>query len=103
MDEEAQEALRKIKVGVVVRVKIAQMRNYKFFKKWWSLVTLAFSQWSGTMPAQEYRGRSVLPNIERFRKEVTIMAGYFHVVWNIDGTFEIEAPPWKNDTLCPEV
>lgn len=97
-DDEAAELLRKIRLGTTVRVKVTKMRNGLFFRKWFSLVRLAFDQWSETMPAQEYRGRPVLPNFEKFRKDVTIMAGHWHPVWSARGELRVEADSiaWAN-------
>lgn len=85
------EKLRRIKNGASVRVKVAQEINPKFRRKWWALAQYAFEIWSDTMPEKQYRGQEVQPNFERFRKDLTILAGHFHPIWNIKGEMRVEA------------
>lgn len=89
-DEEA-EKMVKIKAGATVRAEIKQMRNARFFRKWWILAKFAYDIWSDTMPRILHKGREVQPAFERFRKDLTILAGYCHAVWNIQGEMRLEA------------
>lgn len=91
MDDEQAEKVVRLKSGEVLRVDIAQMRNGRFFRKWWLLAKYAFDLWSETMPQMEYRGQQVQPNFERFRKDLTIMAGHYHPVFNARGEMRVEA------------
>ena len=88
--EEDQEALKRFKMGVVVRCEVKQVRNYEFMKKWFALVNFAFDQWS-EFPMPEYNGEAVQPNRDKFRRDVTILAGYFHPVVNVRGEVRVEA------------
>lgn len=89
-DEEAAK-LAKVKQGASVKVKVTQEVNAKFRRKWFKLAEYAFGLWSETMPDMEYRGQEVQPNFERFRKDLTILAGRFHPVWTIKGEMRVEA------------
>lgn len=89
--EEATEWLRKKKLGATILVEPHEMRNGAFFRKWFALVTFAFEQWSDVVEPQEFRGVPVLPAFERFRKDVTILAGYYAPVVNLKGETRIEA------------
>jgi hypothetical protein len=89
-DEEAAK-LGKLKAGASVRVNVTQEVNAKFRRKWWALAQYAFGLWSETMPEQQYRGQEVQPNFERFRKDLTILAGHFHPVWTLKGEMRVEA------------
>lgn len=91
--ENAEEAekLQRLKVGAAVRVKVAQETNARFRRKWWALAQVAFDLWSETMPDIEYRGQMVQRNFERFRKDLIILAGHFHPVWNVKGEMRVEA------------
>lgn len=91
MDDEQAEKLKRIKAGAVVRADIAAMRNGAFFRKWFALAKFAFDMWADCVPAQEYRGQPVQPVFDKFRKDLTILAGYYHPVFNINGTFKVEA------------
>lgn len=89
--EEATEWLQTKKLGAIIRVTPREMRNGPFFKKWFALVELAFSYWRDSVKPIEYKGQAVLPAFKRFRKDVTILAGYYHPVTNIKGELRIEA------------
>lgn len=89
-DDEAAK-LHKLKAGASVRVTVTQEVNAKFRRKWWALAQYAFGLWSETMPEQQYRGQEVQPNFERFRKDLTILAGHFHPVWTLKGEMRVEA------------
>ena len=89
-EDEAQKLLR-FKVGATIRCEISQIRNYQFHKKWFSLVTLAFGVWTETAPQIEYKGVQVEPNFEKFRKDITVLCGYFTPVFNVRGEVRLEA------------
>lgn len=89
-DEDA-DALRKVKAGTAVRVEVKQIQNYKFRRKWFSLARYAFDIWEETMPPMEYKGQPVMPEFDRFRKELTILCGYFYPIYNVRGEVRVEA------------
>lgn len=89
--EQDAERIRRYKVGAAIRCNTVEMRNGRFFRKWWALADFAFGLWSETMPQQEYKGQQVQPSKERFRKDLTILAGYYHPVWDIKGDMRVEA------------
>lgn len=99
MGEEEAERLKAIKSWAVVRCKISTMRNGPFFRKWFGLVTMAFNLASERMQPMEHRGRQVLPNFDRFRKDVTVLAGYFDPVYGFDGTLRLEARSLRWDQM----
>lgn len=90
-DDEASDALKKFKLGSVSRLDIKQMRNYAFFKKWFALVKVGYDYFSEACEPTMYRGQTIRPEFERFRKDVTIMAGFYRPVWNLKGEMRIEA------------
>lgn len=90
-DDEAQEKCRKFRLGSLAKLDVVQMRNGAFFKKWWALVKLGYDYWSETCEPMEFKGKPVLPNFDRFRKDVTIMAGFYEPTWNVNGEMRIEA------------
>jgi len=89
--EEAREWLAKKKMGSTIMVEPREMRNGPFFKKWFALVEMAYGYWSETVKPMEFKGRPVLPSFVRFRKDVTIWAGYYDAVVNLKGEVRIEA------------
>ena len=90
-DDEAQEAMKHFPLGSIGRMDVKLMRNYQFFKKWWALVKLGYDHWADCQPQQEFKGRPVLPNFDRFRKDITILAGFYRPVWKVNGEMRMEA------------
>ena len=86
-DIPTEEWAKKIKYGEVVNADFKKVRNYRFLKKYFTLMNIAFDNWE-TPP---YQGRDVEKNFENFREKVTILAGYSYTVWNLDGTFQEKA------------
>jgi hypothetical protein len=89
--EEDQEKCKRFRLGAVVKAEITNPRNLKFFRKWWALVQVGFEMWEETGIRNKYKGEEVLPNFERFRKDVTILAGFGYPVININGDVRMEA------------
>lgn len=98
MNDAEADKLKRIKTGHVARVDIVTMRNGRFFRKWFVLAQFAFDLWAECVTPGEYRGQEIQPVFDKFRKDLTILAGYFHPVFNIDGTFKVEADSiaWAN-------
>jgi hypothetical protein len=88
------ELLGKIKLGEVVRLSLVRPRNYKFHKKWFALMTLAFDYFE---PPEHGEGSawceklSIEKNLDRFRKDITILAGYYNATYRLNGDVRIEA------------
>lgn len=89
--EESQEAVAKVKVGQLLQGKFTRMRNYEAHKRWWALCSLAFDIWSETAPTLEYKGEPVLPRLDNFRKDLTILAGWYDAHVNMKGEVRLEA------------
>ena len=93
--EESSEWLRKKKLGATILVEPRELRNAGFFRKWFALVQLAYDYWSSDAQTVEYKGQPVLPNFKRFRKDVTILAGFYEPVVNLKGEVRLEAKSLK--------
>lgn len=89
--QETQVRMNKIKAGTVVHATIKQVRSYKFLQKLFVMLKLVFDMWSETCPKQEYKGRQVMPNFDRFRSDLTILAGFYEPIYRIDGTLILKA------------
>jgi hypothetical protein len=100
-DEDA-EWLGKKKQGATILGDFHEMRNGAYFRKWWSLVKYAFDQWSETCEPEDYKGLPVQPNFDRFRKDVTILAGFRIATWNIRGELRVEAESLKWSKMSEE-
>lgn len=89
--DEDREKLAKIKTGSPVRVEVTQMRNPLFHKKFFALVKFLFDIWSEGVPRKRYKGEEVQPSMDRFRKDLTILAGFYTAHYNIRGEVRLEA------------
>ena len=79
------ELLSKIKTGEPVRLTFKRVRNYQFHRKWFALINLAFDYWE---PPDNQVGEK---NLERFRKDITILAGFYEQTVRLDGETRTEA------------
>ena len=79
------EILTKIKSGEPVRMTLKRVRNYQFHKKWWALVNFAYDYWE---PPENQVGEK---NLDRFRKDITILAGFYEQSIRLDGETRTEA------------
>jgi hypothetical protein len=94
-DEQTREWLSKKKLGATIQCDATEMRNGAFFRKWWALVNLGFDYWQSDAATIEFQGERVQPNFDRFRKDVTISAGFYYPVVNLKGEVRIEPESLK--------
>jgi hypothetical protein len=85
------EKAKRYKLGAVVKAEVTNPRNLRFFRKWFALLQVGFQMWEEIGVRAEYKGEPVLPSFERFRKDVTILAGHHHPVVNLKGEIRMEA------------
>ena len=79
----------KLKLGEAIHSDFKRMRNAAFHRKLFALLNLGFEYWE---PQKiETKWGTPEKNFDRFRRDVTILAGYYHNVFRLDGTFRIEA------------
>ncbi len=83
--EDDHEKLKKIKTGEPVRVTLKRVRNYKFHRKYFALLNLAFDYWE---PPENHVGEK---NFDRFRKDCIILAGFYERYVRLDGSTRVEA------------
>lgn len=98
MNEDESSKARKWKSGSVIRGEFKEMRNGAFFRKFWALMDIAYDMWTDGIEPQTYQGQEVLPEKDRFRKDVCILAGYFRPVFDVTGKMKLEAESiaWAN-------
>ena len=86
--EHDQKLLKKIKIGAPVKLKLTQVRNYEFHKKYFALLNLAFDYWeppehgAGSAFKEKY---TVEKNFDQFRKNLICLAGFSTPVFLING------------------
>ena len=88
-DEAEAEKMKRFKVGGTIRAKVAQMRNYKFHKKFFAMLDVGFDAWEPS--EKEHKGLPVQKNKERFRKDCIIAGGFYEPVVNLRGEVRAEA------------
>ena len=71
------------------KAELTRPRNLKFHRLFFALVKVAFDAWD--MPDSEYKSVKIEKNLDRFRKDLLIMAGYGYPVVNIKGDVRFEA------------
>jgi Protein of unknown function (DUF1367) len=92
------DAIKAFKAGDVEIFEARRMRNGSKFRRWWLLVEFAFDIWREAMPAMQHEGQDVRAELERFRKDLTVLAGYYRPVWSVEGdlTLEPESIAWAS-------
>ena len=89
VDDEQQRWYDKLKLGAIVAFTARLTRSYKYHKRFFKLLEVAFDWWEA--PDVEWRGQPVRKNKERFRKDCLILAGYAYPVIDLRGGVHMEA------------
>lgn len=90
-DTWAAEDLQRVKIGATCECSIKELRNPQFHAKFMALMRIGFRQFSDNIAYQEHNGEPVKPSFDRFRKDVTIAAGYYTHTFDLDGKLTLEA------------
>jgi len=98
-DPDTEEWHKKRKQGSVVEFTAKEVRNYKFMKKFFALLRLAFDYWYPrttshmTLLEQKFMKDYGPPkkSFNHFRSQLIITAGFSHTVFNLDGSFQVLA------------
>jgi len=100
-DPKTEEWYRKIKLGSNIHSDFKQMRNAAFHRKMFALFNLAFEYWE---PADiNTKWGKPEKSFDNFRKNLTILAGHGHLVFNINGTYKMEADSLSFGSMSQEV
>jgi len=77
-----------LKDGQVVHADFKKVRNYSFLKKYFALLNTAYNYWE----PGEVNSKYGVPekNFDRFRADLTILAGFYENTVRLDGTVRIE-------------
>ena len=77
----------KLKFGDVVRCKASKARVGWRHKKFFALLNIAFEAWEPAEICSKYGVPQ--KNFNQFRKDVTILSGYYELYNRLDGTFRV--------------
>lgn len=88
-DEESMDAVKRIKVGEVVKATVTNPRNIGFMRKYFAMLNVGYDAF---VPAPvTIKGKAVVPekSREEFRAWVTVQAGFYHVYGYPDGSVRL--------------
>lgn len=92
-NDECREWLAKQKHGATLRGDMTVPRNVKFMRKFFAMLKAAYDNWD--KPEIETPLGPAHCSFERFREDVTILAGYRYIVVNTRREFRYEAKSIK--------
>ena len=82
------ERLNKYQTGGEYEVEIKLVRNPKFLRKMMAFFRFCFAHWNGGL-VHEFCSEK--EQFERFRKDLTILAGFYFTTVRLDGSTRVEA------------
>ena len=87
-EPDSEDWYRKLKIGQVVWSDFKKVRNYQFLRKYFALLNVAYDNW---IPG-EVNSKYGVPekNFDRFRADLTILAGFYENTIRLDGSVRIE-------------
>lgn len=101
VDAEAREMVDKLKLGQGIQASVRRARNVRFHRKGMALFRLAYDVWEPLTPL-EYKGLPVAKDFERFRKDMTILAGFYKAIYNARGEVRLEAESLRFSSMSEE-
>lgn len=102
-DPTAVELMGKLKLGQPVWVDVVRARNTLFHAKWFALLGLAFEAWEPpVVKTGTFAGMQPEKDFDKFRKDLTIQAGFYDVVATLDGRARVEAKSVSFDKMSPD-
>lgn len=102
-DEASDAYLAKLRRGDIVRGKFTKPNNPQFHRKLMALFRLLFEQFEGRYgDSIQHRGEVVKPNFERFREDLTIVAGFYDKTFNLNGELRLTAKSLSFASMEPE-
>jgi hypothetical protein len=83
--------LKNLEAGELCEIDVKLPRNSKYHRKYFALLTLGFEHWDAGRKHKSYKGVEVQKNFDRFREDITVLAGYYEQVFGIDGKMKLVA------------
>jgi Protein of unknown function (DUF1367) len=89
MDDATQEYIAKLKLGDILRVKVTKVNNPAFHRKLFALLNVGFEAWE---PEEKmYKGQTIQKNLEQFRNDVVVLAGFYDTTVTLKGEVRLTA------------
>jgi hypothetical protein len=96
-DPQAAAYVAKLKMGCGVRAMIKKVNNPQFHRKMFALFNLAFEAWE---PGEkEYKGQTVRKEFDQFRKDLTILAGFYDTAITLRNEVRLTAKSLRFDRM----
>ena len=89
VDAPSAEYIGKMRLGAGLRGEFKRARDVQKHRRIWALFNFAFDQWDA--PALEYNSLPVAKSLDRFRRDIIILSGYYEAVTNLRGEVRLEA------------
>jgi len=77
--------------GELFKTEFKFIRNSKFHRKFFVLLTVGFEAWDPGRKHKTYKGMPVSKDFEVFRSDVTILAGHYEQTFNLRGEMILRA------------
>lgn len=87
--EADEESLKRFKNGEQYEIEIKLTRNPQFHRKVFAFFQFCFQHWAADKTEWKYFDERT--QFDKFRKDLTIMAGFCHKIYNINGELRLEA------------
>ena len=81
-DEQARQVIARMKTGAGVKMRWDHFRNVRFHRKYFAMLNFAYDNWE--MPDLKYKGLSVEKNFDEFRRNLTVLSGFYKPVYLIN-------------------
>lgn len=95
--------IRNLNPDTLYTIKKAKTRNAKYFRKWWAMINFAYLHWEPEPPQeQRFKGLTAGKDLERFRKDITILAGHYDASYRLNGEVRVEAKSIAFDEMSEE-
>ncbi len=89
IDQQGMDYVAKMKLGGAVTASIKKLNNPDFHRKLFALFNLGFEAWEPT--ELEYKGEKVQKEFNQFRRDITVLAGYFDSAISFKGDVRLTA------------
>ena len=88
-NKESEDYLSSLKLGDAVLLGVTRPRNYDYLKKYFALLNFAYEH--AEFADVEYKGQKVEPNFNEFRANLSILAGFYTPVYDLQGAVHLRA------------
>lgn len=97
IDDDSCEYIENMAQGDAITVTPKKLNNPAFHRKLFALFKLAYDAWEA--PNLEYKGEVVAKNFDQFRRDITILAGFYETTVNLKGEVRLIAKSLSFDKM----